>query len=336
MEARQIKLESDFIPKEADLQDEQRLKAIRKILVGNQIERLESRFEGLSRKVDENNGVMVESMKELKEHLHYLRSQVNTHSEPTHKTNHIPASEEQEMKPSYRSEAPSSLEKALEKLSSPAKEPKLATSPKLSELEKSLEPINRMEENYRAKQEPKPELSDRYSLKDFHEKLDQKVNLEDNKLMLEQRLAELEAKINRISPEAIEEVETRVSHRQERFETETHDLLERLATRVNERFEFAQTEREALEHRVAAIQDILENDILGFLKKGGGSVQGYNIERLKSEMDRQIRENTIRMEAKMEALMDMNQRQMMHNSYEDPKKKALRETLKKLNSLLDE
>lgn len=53
MEARQIKLETNFIPKPEELQEEQRLKAIKKILVGNQIERLESRFEGLRTKVME-------------------------------------------------------------------------------------------------------------------------------------------------------------------------------------------------------------------------------------------------------------------------------------------
>lgn len=324
MEARQIKLETNFIPKPEELQEEQRLKAIKKILVGNQIERLESRFEGLSTKVDESNGIMMDSMNEIKEQLQFLRSELNL------KGKNAPKSSS-----SATDSGLSNLEKALQKLSGVKKESKLAFSDRKTELEKSLEPINKMESDFRESASRKPEISDRYSLNDFQEKLSSKMNTDSNKSFVEQRLADLEAKINRLSPQALDEVEGRLSQRQDRFENETQDLLERLAGRVNERFDFAQNEREALEHRVSAIQDVLENDILGLLKRGGGSVQGYNIERVKADLERTVREQQIRMEAKMEAFMDLSQRQM-GRSYEDPKKRALRETLKKLSDLLDE
>lgn len=324
MEARQIKLETNFIPKPEELQEEQRLKAIKKILVGNQIERLESRFEGLSTKVDESNGIMMESMNEMKEQLQFLRSELNL------KGKNAPKSSS-----SVADSGTSNLEKALQKLSGVKKESKLAFSDRKTELEKSLEQINKMESDFRESASRKPEISDRYSLNDFQKKLSSKMNTDSNKSFVEQRLADLEAKINRLSPQALDEVEGRLSQRQDRFENETQDLLERLAGRVNERFDFAQNEREALEHRVSAIQDVLENDILGLLKRGGGSVQGYNIERVKADLERTVREQQIRMEAKMEAFMDLSQRQM-GRSYEDPKKRALRETLKKLSDLLDE
>lgn len=324
MEARQIKLETNFIPKPEELQEEQRLKAIKKILVGNQIERLESRFEGLSTKVDESNGIMMDSMNEIKEQLQFLRSELNLKGKNAPKSSSSAADS-----------GLSNLEKALQKLSGVKKESKLAFSDRNTELEKSLEPINKMESDFRESASRKPEISDRYSLNDFQEKLSSKMNTDSNKSFVEQRLADLEAKINRLSPQALDEVEGRLSQRQDRFENETQDLLERLAGRVNERFDFAQNEREALEHRVSAIQDVLENDILGLLKRGGGSVQGYNIERVKADLERTVREQQIRMEAKMEAFMDLSQRQM-GRSYEDPKKRALRETLKKLSDLLDE
>ncbi len=324
MEARQIKLETNFIPKPEELQEEQRLKAIKKILVGNQIERLESRFEGLSTKVDESNGIMMDSMNEMKEQLQFLRSELNLKGKNAPKSSSSAADS-----------GLSNLEKALQKLSGVKKESKLAFSDRKTELEKSLEPINKMESDFRESASRKPEISDRYSLNDFQEKLSSKMNTDSNKSFVEQRLADLEAKINRLSPQALDEVEGRLSQRQDRFENETQDLLERLAGRVNERFDFAQNEREALEHRVSAIQDVLENDILGLLKRGGGSVQGYNIERVKADLERTVREQQIRMEAKMEAFMDLSQRQM-GRSYEDPKKRALRETLKKLSDLLDE
>ena len=300
------------------------MKAIKKILVGNQIERLESRFEGLSTKVDESNGIMMDSMNEIKEQLQFLRSELNL------KGKNAPKSSS-----SATDSGLSNLEKALQKLSGVKKESKLAFSDRNTELEKSLEPINKMESDFRESASRKPEISDRYSLNDFQEKLSSKMNTDSNKSFVEQRLADLEAKINRLSPQALDEVEGRLSQRQDRFENETQDLLERLAGRVNERFDFAQNEREALEHRVSAIQDVLENDILGLLKRGGGSVQGYNIERVKADLERTVREQQIRMEAKMEAFMDLSQRQM-GCSYEDPKKRALRETLKKLSDLLDE
>ena len=47
---------------------------------------------------------------------------------------------------------------------------------------------------------------------------------------------------------------------------------------------------------------------------------------MKSDLERTIREQNIRMEAKMEAFMDLSARQM-NRSYEDPKKKALRNFL---------
>ena len=325
MEARQIKLESDFIPNSAELQDEQRIKAIRKILLGNQIERLESRFSGLSAKVDESNGEMLNSMNELKNQLNLIRSELNINGNQA-----MPRAERTGPQSNL-----SELEKALGKLSNARKESTFTSYQDKTELERSLEPLNQYQTQKTEFQENKPEISSSYSLNDFNEKLNNTVNLEDNKLFLERRLSDLEAKINSISPQAIQETENRINRRQDNFENETHDLFERLATRVNERFDFAQNEREALEHRVSAIQDILENDILGFLKKGGGSVQGYNIERMKSDLERTIREQNIRMEAKMEAFMDLSARQM-NRSYEDPKKKALRETLKRLGDLLDE
>lgn len=329
MEARQIKLEPNYIPNSEELQEEQRLKAIKKILVGNQIERLESRFEGLSTKVDQSNETMLESMNEMKEQLNYLRSELNIKAtaSPQKKT---PSTTELTEDSNL-----SNLEKALQKLSGAKKESKLASFEGKTELEKSLEPINKMESNFRESEKQQPEISERYSLNDFSEKLSSSAHQDNNKSLLEDRLAQLEAKINRLSPQALDEVENRLSNRQDRFENETQDLLERLAGRVNERFEFAQNEREALEHRVSAIQDILENDILGLLKRGGGSIQGYNIERVKADLERSVREQQIRMEAKMEAFMDLSQRQM-GRSYEDPKKKALRDTLKKLSDLLDE
>lgn len=324
MEARQIKLESDFIPNSAELQDEQRIKAIRKILLGNQIERLESRFSGLSAKVDESNGEMLQSMNELKNQLNMIRSGLNL------KENTNAHSQSQ-----TQSSSISELEKALGKLSGARKESTFTSYQTKSELEKSLEPLNPYKSDNIDNQPEERELSANYSLNDFNEKLANSVNLEGNKLFLEKRLSDLEDKINKLSTHSATEVEDRLSQRQNRFENETHDLFERLASRVNERFDFAQNERDALEHRVSAIQDILENDILAYLKKGGGSVQGYSIEKMKSEMERNMREQQIRMEAKMEAFMDFNQRQMGRNQ-EDPKKKALRETLKRLSDLLDE
>ena len=76
MEAREFKL--NISPKDpAQLsQEEQRLKAIKKILVGNQIERLENRFRGLSRRVDSTNGQLVSTVEELSEDFTRLKAEM--------------------------------------------------------------------------------------------------------------------------------------------------------------------------------------------------------------------------------------------------------------------
>lgn len=97
-----------------------------------------------------------------------------------------------------------------------------------------------------------------------------------------------------------------------------------------------------LKGRVDSIQEILENDIMNFLqnvKVDKGDVEAH-VKNFAGDLERKIYENNVRMEAKIDAFIDMSRRQMGQAApqpvQEDPKMKAIKDTLKKLSSLLDE
>lgn len=357
MEAREFKLDIETKDPAQLSQEEQRLKAIKQILVGNQIERLENRFRGLSRRVESTNGHLVSTVDDLNQQISLLKAEMQLRDP--------------------NSEDTSKLQEGLRKLLEAQKGVNLEDPQICKQLEDRINTIENTVTNTQGmagESQAKiqsmasdiQEFKDR--LKNTQERLSQldRGASPEQKARVNERLSKLEAKVQALNPKKIE---ARLHERQNEFEDGVQDLVERLAGRVNERFEFAGKSRKQLfekqaelekgqkrihenqvkvneEHhelksRVNGIQDILENDIMSFLQKGGatgGPALEAHVKSLAADLERKITENNIRMEAKMEAFMDMSSRQMMRQAtpQEDPKMKAIKDTLKTLSQLLDE
>ncbi|QNR23875.1 coiled-coil domain-containing protein [Croceimicrobium hydrocarbonivorans] len=357
MEAREFKIDINQQEPVQLSQEEQRLKAIKKILVGNQIERLENRFRGLSRRVESTNGHLVATVDDLNNELQKLKTEMQQRG-----NNSQPIGEE--------------LQKGMQELLNARKDFNLVDPAICNQLE---ERINTLEEDLKASNplhaESKAQINAMSEdIKIFKDKLqatqeklsrlDREARPED-KAKVDARLSSLEAKIKSLNPKRLEQ---KLTQRQDAFEDGVQDLVERLAGRVNERFDFASNSRKKLadnqEHlaqkqvelkqeqaelgkqqnqlqsRVNSIQDILENDIINFLQNnpGGSGISDSQVKQLASDMERKIYENNIRLEAKMDALFDMTQRQLAAKQapQEDPKLQAIKGTLKQLSQLLDE
>ncbi len=355
MEAREFRLDVNQKDAVEVSQEEQRLKAIKKILVGNQIERLENRFRGLSRRVESTNGHLVSTVEELSSEFQRLKAEMQIR-DPKVLGN------------------PKELEKSIQELLKDRKDSNLEDSAICKQLEErintienslkegtslneeSKEQINAMSEDLKAFKEKLKTTQDRIS------KLDLKASPED-KAKVDKRLSSLEAKIRSLNPKKMEE---RFVQRQNDFEDGVQDLVERLAGRVNERFDFATKGRQKLSERqdtlekqqealldktvevlneqgqlkgrVDGIQEILENDIMNFLqnvKVNKGDIENH-VKSFAGDLERKIYENNVRMEAKIDAFIDMSQRQMRTPVQEYPKMKAIKDTLKQLSQLLDE
>jgi len=334
MEAREFKL--DIERKEAAQlsQEEQRLKAIKKILVGNQIERLENRFRGLSRRVESTNGHLVSTVEDLNQEIKLLKA-------------------EMDLRASDKGDS-AAIQKSLQELLEAQKGLTLDDPQVCQKLEQRIDQLeNSIKTGASLDSESKDKIQSMASdIQDFKErlkatqerlgKMDVNANPE-QKAKVNARLSRLEAKVQSLNPK---KMEARLNKRQEEFEDGVQDLVERLAGRVNERFEFAGNSRKKLydnqqaiaedqkelKNRVDSIQDIIENDIMDFLSHGGNidsaELEGQ-VKSLAGDLERKIYENNIRMEAKIDAMIDMTQRQMTRQMapQEDPKMKAIKETL---------
>lgn len=346
MEAREFKL--DISPKDpAQLsQEEQRLKAIKKILVGNQIDRLENRFRGLSRRVETTNGHLVSTVEDLSEEFTRLRVELKLRD------------------PNLVGDS-AAIQKSLDELLKSRKDLKLDDVTICQELENRISTI---ESSIQASTESKEQMNAMSEdIKVFKEKLkatQERLGQVDftgspqAKAQVDKRLSSLEAKIKSLNPRKMEE---RLNKRQDEFEDGVQDLVERLAGRVNERFDFASKGRKKLadqqealaektveliqeqgqlKGRVDTIQELLENDIMDFLQNvnvDGGAIEQH-VKNFAGDLERKMYENNIRMEAKIDAFIDMSSRQMRSAApvQEDPKLKAVKDTLKQLSQLLNE
>lgn len=335
MEAREIKLDIEHKDPAVLSQEEQRLKAIKQILVGNQIDRLENRFRGLSRRVESTNGHLVSTVEELNQQIALIKAEMQLRDPNSEDTTKLKQGllELLEVQKGLNLEDP----KACKQL-----------EVRMNTIENTVSSTNGM-----AKESQEKIQSMAGDIQDFKNKLkatQERLSALDNggsaeqKAKVNERLNRLEAKMQALNPKKIE---AKLSQRQNEFEDGVQDLVERLAGRVNERFEFAGNSRKELfekqkelDHRVNSIQDILENDIMSFLQNGGTGdprVLEAHVKGLASDLERKITESNIRMEAKMEAIMDMSSRQMRQAApQEDPKMKAIKDTLKTLSQLLDE
>jgi len=387
MEAREFKLDVNQKDPAQLTQEEQRLKAIKQILVGNQIERLENRFRGLSRRVESTNGHLLSTVQDLSNEFNRLKSEMQLQSPKL-------AGDSKE------------LQKTLQELLKDGKGAKFDDSAICKQLEERINTIEDGLKNEATLQSESKEQMTAMSedIKNFKEKLrstqDRLTKLDrvaspENKAKVDQRLSSLEAKIQSLNPK---KMEARINKRQDEFEDGVQDLVERLAGRVNERFDFAAKGRKKLadnqealtasqnklvnnqetlsveqdklslrqndlekhqealieqtlevmnnhgqlKGRVDSIQEILENDIMNFLqnvKVDKGDVEAH-VKNFAGDLERKIYENNVRMEAKIDAFIDMSRRQMGQAApqpvQEDPKMKAIKDTLKKLSSLLDE
>lgn len=385
MEAREFKIDINQQDPLKVSQEEQRLKAIKKILVGNQIERLENRFRGLSRRVESTNGHLVSTVEDLSNEFSRLKAEMKLGGA-------MGAVDGQE------------LQKNIQTLLKEHKGLNLEDSSICQKLE---ERINTIENSINASQTLGTESNEQINamtediqqfklkLKSTQErlsKLDQVARPED-KAKVDQRLSSLEAKISTLNPKKLE---ARLGKRQDEFEDGVQDLVERLAGRVNERFDFASNGRKkladgqdkltqrqndlatsqkhliqgqeelfnrqsdisehhqalvdqtlevinkqgALTNRVDGIQEVLENDIMNFLKNvqvDKGAIEEH-VKSFAGDLERKIYENNVRMEAKIDAFIDMSSRQSRPAAVvqEDPKLKAIKDALKNLSSLLDE
>lgn len=363
MEAREFKL--DIEPKDpVELsQEEQRLKAIKQILVGNQIERLENRFRGLSRRVESTNGHLVSTVEELQQQMHLLKTEISLRDPNSADTAKLQEGLQQllQAQKDLNLEDPKicqQLEQRIDTIENTVSQSKGLATESQAKIQTMSDDIQEFKNKLRATQE-------RLSQMDREASPEQKAKVNE-------RLSRLEAKVQALNPKKLE---AKLVARQNEFEDGVQDLVERLAGRVNERFDFAGQSRKKLfeaqedlkqdlsvlnrhqeqlasnqealaggqnelKSRVNSIQDILENDIMAFLKNGNidGSQIEAHVKNLANDLERKISESNIRMEAKLEAIMEMSSRQMMRQAapQEDPKMKAIKDTLKTLSQLLDE
>lgn len=355
MEAKQILLSPNVDLAQGVDSEEQRLQAIKRILVGNQIERIENRFKGLSRRVETNSTHLTSAVEGLKAELKALKaeSQLNgamgVGSEDRFREILKDFADSNKGATLAKSEEISALENRMSQLESAlegtpsgveAKREKIEAL--LGASEKRLDSIDAEIAAFKNKMRSSNEQGDQLSQRVG--RLEEMVTAQDTGLNND-RLRKLEAQLKALREErGIQEVEQRMVQRQGQFENEVQDLLERLAGRVNERFDFAKAERKdlgdaflGLNKKVEAIQDILETEVLEQLKNGGNSAaMVQQLEKIEQAFETRLREQNIRLETKLDTIMEMSSRQAQFIQREDPKKAALRETLKKLSDLLDE
>jgi hypothetical protein len=400
MDTKEIRIESaaEIIKNESP--DDKRLNAIKKILVGNQIERIENRFRGLSRRVESTNGHLVSIVEELNQEMAALKLSSSNGND----------------KGSGNALSPE-VGKLIQEFVDAKKEGKLAEDKYISNLENRL---NQVELNIDTKVEGeanamKADVSDfkakiHASQNNFASKFENRlgtlevnVDAQDHKVV-DTRISSLETEIKALRNKGNETFQKKVSDRQNEFENDVQDLLERLTGRVNERFDyasdersklvndvqkgfdFAYEERNKLDNQVNSIQKVLEEDVVSFMRESIANstnlterlqeVEGKVNDNVKTEqvkvlfenlsskinlvetslntkidnapsneaelkgisedINRKIYENNIRMEAKLDAMYDLTQRQLANRKEDTSKKDALRETLKKLTQLLDE
>ncbi len=265
MDVKDLKLEStnDIIQNESA--DDKRLHAIKKILVGNQIERIENRFRGLSRRVESSNSHLVSIIEELNQEMASLKLRNSNPGGPS---------------------APSALNPEVEKLIQDfveaKKEGKLAEAELASNLESRLNEIelnikDKVNGNANAIQAEVASFKDKVASNqaNFSAKIENRLGeLEDSVSAQDQvnassRLSNLEAEIKSLRKlkSSGQDFERKISERQNNFENDVQDLLERLTGRVNERFDYASEERNKLGTQVEGIQKVLENDVVSFMRE---------------------------------------------------------------------
>jgi hypothetical protein len=382
MDTTEIRIESAAEIMKNESPDDKRLNAIKKILVGNQIERIENRFRGLSRRVESTNSHLVSIVEELNQEMANLklRSSTGDYSGPSNALS-------------------PEVGKLIQEFVDAKKEGKLAEDNYISNLESRL---NQVELNMDTKAAGKADaLKDEVSA--FKEKVtenqnnfvskfenrlgsvEEKAGSKENKAV-NNRLSTLETEIKSLRTKGNETFQKKVYDRQNEFENDVQELLERLTGRVNERFDYASDERNKLNNQVNGIQKVLEEDVVSFMResiantadlserlqeteeKVNESVKSEQVKvlfenlsskinlvesnlnnkidsnpsndaelkEISEDLKRKIYENNIRMEAKLDAMYDLTQRQLTNRKEDTSKKDALRETLKKLTQLLDE
>jgi hypothetical protein len=404
MDTTEIRIESAAEIMKNESPDDKRLNAIKKILVGNQIVRIENRFRGLSRRVESTNSHLVSIVEELNQEMANLklRSSTGDYSGPSNALS-------------------PEVGKLIQEFVDAKKEGKLAEDNYISKLESRL---NQVELNMDTKSGCKADAikQDVSAFKEkvtenqnnFVSKFENRLGSIEEKVMGSQnnfvskfenrlgsieekgggkedkavnnRLSTLETEIKSLRTKGNEAFQKKVYDRQNEFENDVQELLERLTGRVNERFDYASDERNKLNNQVNGIQKVLEEDVVSFMResitntadlserlqeteeKVNESVKSEQVkvlfENLSSKINlvesnlnnkidsnpsndaelkevsedlkRKIYENNIRMEAKLDAMYDLTQRQLTNRKEDTSKKDALRETLKKLTQLLDE
>jgi hypothetical protein len=433
MDTTEIRIESAAEIMKNESPDDKRLNAIKKILVGNQIERIENRFRGLSRRVESTNSHLVSIVEELNQEMANLKSRSSTgdYSGPSNALSpevgkliqeFVDAKKEGKLaEDNYISNLESRLNQvelnidtkaagkadALKDEVSAFKEKVHASQNefvsnvegKANAIKKDVsafkEKITENQNNFVSKFENRLgsiEEKVTESQNNFVSKLEDRLGSKEEKAgskenkAVNNRLSTLETEIKSLRTKGNETFQKKVYDRQNEFENDVQELLERLTGRVNERFDYASDERNKLNNQVNGIQKVLEEDVVSFMResiantadlserlqeteeKVNESVKSEQVKvlfenlsskinlvesnlnnkidsnpsndaelkEISEDLKRKIYENNIRMEAKLDAMYDLTQRQLTNRKEDTSKKDALRETLKKLTQLLDE
>ena len=265
MDVKDIKLDStaDIIQNESA--DDKRLNAIKKILVGNQIERIENRFRGLSRRVESSNSHLVSIIEELNQEMASLKLRNREAGDSSAASTLNPE-----------------VEKLIQEFVDAKKEGKLAEAELASNLESRLTEIesnitHKVDGSASAIKAEVTSFKEKVanSQANFSSKIENRLGeLEDSvsaqdQVQASSRLSNLEAEIKALRnlKGSNKDFENKISQRQNNFENDVQDLLERLTGRVNERFDFASDERSKLNNQVEGIQKVLENDVVSFMRE---------------------------------------------------------------------
>lgn len=381
---------------------DERLEAIKNILIGDQFEKIDTKFGTLNKRIEGTNSRLVSIVEEVSQEMVHLKEAIDNQPTPVDKTQEkeIEALQEELSLLKAELEKQRSLnnthqqhitkhgkwqDKADKRLSRQEKEQKEARSAHQEEMNKLREKFAKLhqeeagarkslESNLQSRiateqqkaQAERQKLEHRLTqkLEDVPEKVEARLNAMDEQLEgsftrleseLAQKLQSFKAEITdernerssfqkeeRTEREAMqEEVESHLLNFNKLMERKMQDIeaqaqeqerhVRGAETRTNQRMD-------KVEKRLGGIHDLLEEEVFHYfedLKKYRSDMK-LQMQDMQDEFRQMLEKTQYKMEARAEAMFEINAKQINKISHKVDRKKDLRTTLKKLNDLLED
>jgi len=384
------KSKNTALPKAGNPLDD-RLEAIKQILIGNQFEKIDDKMNTLTKRIEGTNSRLVsivdevtQEMINLKEAIDHQPTTVDKSQEDAIKTLqkelHL-LQEELEKQRSLQNEQTERILSHQEQLQKKQERRDEGVDAQLHTLKSGLaaqeakstaheRDMNRLREKFASLKQT--ESSERLSLEqrlerkieDLPESVSKRLQAMDDRMehSFESLEGELAAKLRGYREELTADKEERelwqVEERREREsmqeEVESHlinfdRLMERKFTEVDARLHEGHTRMQGQEtrlndrmdkvdKRLGGIHDLLEEEVFHYfedLKKYRADMK-TQMQNLQDEYRYMLDKALLKMEARIESLYELNEKQIRKISHKVDRKKDLRTTLKRLNDLLDD